>query len=142
MGGANGRNPVGIIVPCHRVIGADGELTGYAGGAQLWRWEPGAEKDPVRPLGAPLAHVAGIFGVALSGDGRLALTSGTDGEVRLSFQLQNPIRLDDASHDDGAPTHAVLLSLRLTSFYPSRGSGVSASEPGSGCCRGAAAGRR
>ena len=32
VGLANGRNPVGIIVPCHRVIGADGTLTGYGGG--------------------------------------------------------------------------------------------------------------
>jgi methylated-DNA-[protein]-cysteine S-methyltransferase len=32
---ANGKNPLWIVVPCHRVIGADGSLTGYAGG--LWR---------------------------------------------------------------------------------------------------------
>jgi methylated-DNA-[protein]-cysteine S-methyltransferase len=32
VGGANGRNPVSIIVPCHRVIGANGSLTGYGGG--------------------------------------------------------------------------------------------------------------
>ena len=32
VGGACNRNPVGIIVPCHRVVGADGSLTGYAGG--------------------------------------------------------------------------------------------------------------
>lgn len=32
VGAANGRNPLGIIVPCHRVIGSDGALTGYAGG--------------------------------------------------------------------------------------------------------------
>ncbi|MCX7173562.1 MAG: methylated-DNA--[protein]-cysteine S-methyltransferase [Proteobacteria bacterium] len=32
VGAANGKNPIGIIVPCHRVIGADGTLTGYAGG--------------------------------------------------------------------------------------------------------------
>ena len=32
MGGAVGRNPISIIVPCHRVIGADGSLTGYAVG--------------------------------------------------------------------------------------------------------------
>lgn len=32
---ANGRNPIWIIVPCHRIIGSDGSLTGYAGG--LWR---------------------------------------------------------------------------------------------------------
>lgn len=34
IGAANGRNPVSIIVPCHRVIGADGSLTGYGGGLQ------------------------------------------------------------------------------------------------------------
>ena len=32
VGAANGRNPISIIIPCHRVIGADGSLTGYAGG--------------------------------------------------------------------------------------------------------------
>ncbi|MGD8779249.1 MAG: methylated-DNA--[protein]-cysteine S-methyltransferase [Ignavibacteria bacterium] len=37
VGTANGRNPIPIIVPCHRVIGSDGKLTGYAGG--LWRKE-------------------------------------------------------------------------------------------------------
>lgn len=37
VGAANGSNPVAIIVPCHRVIGANGTLTGYAGG--LWRKE-------------------------------------------------------------------------------------------------------
>jgi len=37
VGGANHRNPVSIIVPCHRVVGSDGRLTGYGGG--LWRKE-------------------------------------------------------------------------------------------------------
>ncbi|MBI5497986.1 MAG: methylated-DNA--[protein]-cysteine S-methyltransferase [Deltaproteobacteria bacterium] len=37
VGRANGRNPVAIIIPCHRVVGADGKLVGYAGG--LWRKE-------------------------------------------------------------------------------------------------------
>ena len=32
MGGANGHNPIPILIPCHRVIGADGSLTGYGGG--------------------------------------------------------------------------------------------------------------
>ena len=32
VGSANGRNPVAIVIPCHRVIGSDGSLTGYAGG--------------------------------------------------------------------------------------------------------------
>ena len=34
VGGAVGRNPISILVPCHRVVGADGRLTGYAGGAE------------------------------------------------------------------------------------------------------------
>ena len=37
VGTANGRNPVAIIVPCHRVIGSDGSLTGYAGGVERKR---------------------------------------------------------------------------------------------------------
>lgn len=37
VGLANGRNPIAIIIPCHRVIGSDGSLTGYGGG--LWRKE-------------------------------------------------------------------------------------------------------
>jgi len=38
VGAANGRNPVSIIVPCHRVIGADGSLTGYGGGLDRKRF--------------------------------------------------------------------------------------------------------
>jgi methylated-DNA-[protein]-cysteine S-methyltransferase len=38
VGGANGRNPIAIIVPCHRVIGADGGLGGYGGGLDRKRW--------------------------------------------------------------------------------------------------------
>jgi len=34
VGGAIGRNPISIIIPCHRVVGADGSLTGYAGGVE------------------------------------------------------------------------------------------------------------
>jgi methylated-DNA-[protein]-cysteine S-methyltransferase len=38
VGLANGSNPVGIVVPCHRVIGSDGSLTGYGGGMERKRW--------------------------------------------------------------------------------------------------------
>ena len=37
VGGAVGHNPISIIIPCHRVVGADGSLTGYAGGVQIKR---------------------------------------------------------------------------------------------------------
>lgn len=35
VGGAVGRNPISIIIPCHRVVGADGSLTGYSGGVKM-----------------------------------------------------------------------------------------------------------
>ena len=38
VGAANGRNPISIVIPCHRVIGADGRLTGYSGGLDAKRW--------------------------------------------------------------------------------------------------------
>ena len=49
VGGAVGRNPISIIIPCHRVVGARGELTGYAGGLErkrwLLQWEEALEKS-------------------------------------------------------------------------------------------------
>ena len=38
VGSANGRNPIGIVIPCHRVINADDRLGGYAGGLERKRW--------------------------------------------------------------------------------------------------------
>jgi O-6-methylguanine DNA methyltransferase len=38
VGAANGANPIALVVPCHRVIGADGNLTGYGGGLPRKRW--------------------------------------------------------------------------------------------------------
>lgn len=52
VGLANGANPIGIVVPCHRVIGADGTLTGYGGGLPRKQWllaHEGALPSPVQP---------------------------------------------------------------------------------------------
>jgi methylated-DNA-[protein]-cysteine S-methyltransferase len=57
VGAANGRNPLPIVVPCHRVIGADGSLTGFGGGIERKRWL--------------LAHEG-----ALGGTGQLSLLDG------------------------------------------------------------------
>ncbi|MBE0358571.1 hypothetical protein PALI_a1863 [Pseudoalteromonas aliena SW19] len=38
VGGANGRNPMNLILPCNRVIGSNGALTGYAGGIERKLW--------------------------------------------------------------------------------------------------------
>ena len=52
VGAANGANPIAIVIPCHRVIGADGSLTGYAGGlarkADLLRLEAGLNYEAER----------------------------------------------------------------------------------------------
>jgi methylated-DNA-[protein]-cysteine S-methyltransferase len=53
VGLANGSNPIGIVVPCHRVIGANGSLTGYGGGMERKRWLLEHEGAHTRPL--PLA---------------------------------------------------------------------------------------
>lgn len=51
VGAANGRNPISILIPCHRVIGASGALTGFAGGLAAKRWllahEGGGERRSV-----------------------------------------------------------------------------------------------
>lgn len=61
VGAANGRNPISIIVPCHRVIGADGSLTGYAGGMErktaLLQLEGALRPDL---LGQPQSRVARV----------------------------------------------------------------------------------
>ena len=44
---ANGKNPIWIIIPCHRVIGSDGSLTGYAGGIWRKKWLL-AHENPVK----------------------------------------------------------------------------------------------
>jgi methylated-DNA-[protein]-cysteine S-methyltransferase len=53
VGLANGRNPISIIVPCHRVIGADGSLTGYGGGLDRKEWL--------------LRHEGAVYGTAAGG---------------------------------------------------------------------------
>ncbi|MDB4980798.1 MAG: ogt 1 [Myxococcales bacterium] len=46
VGMANGRNPISIIVPCHRVVGANGTLTGYGGGLERKQWLLEHERRP------------------------------------------------------------------------------------------------
>lgn len=56
VGAANGRNPLPIVVPCHRVIGADGSLTGYAGGLATKTWLLRHERQVLDARGDPLAR--------------------------------------------------------------------------------------
>lgn len=62
VGAANGRNPLSIIAPCHRVVGASGALTGFAGGVETKRWLLDFERD---------GGSANASALALSVQGRL-----------------------------------------------------------------------
>jgi methylated-DNA-[protein]-cysteine S-methyltransferase len=62
VGSANGRNPISIVVPCHRLIGADGALTGYGGGLWRKRWlldHEGAADRPAEATRPPAARRRG-----------------------------------------------------------------------------------
>jgi len=48
IGGANGRNPVAIVLPCHRIVGADGSLTGFGGGIAVKKWLLDHEQSMLR----------------------------------------------------------------------------------------------
>ncbi len=67
VGSANGRNPVSIIVPCHRVIGADGSLTGYGGGLPRKQFLLEHEARVLRGAGV----AAQVGGAAVPWAGRL-----------------------------------------------------------------------
>jgi len=45
VGAANGRNPIAIIIPCHRLVGSDGSLTGFGGGLPAKAWLLALERD-------------------------------------------------------------------------------------------------
>lgn len=59
VGGAVGRNPISIIIPCHRVLGANGSLTGYAGGTGKKAYLLALEKNPSLVLPLPALSLKG-----------------------------------------------------------------------------------
>jgi methylated-DNA-[protein]-cysteine S-methyltransferase len=60
VGAANGGNPLAIVVPCHRVVGAGGRLTGYAGGLPIKAWLLEHEQGGARQAALPMEAMAGI----------------------------------------------------------------------------------
>lgn len=55
VGHANGQNPISVVIPCHRVIGSDGQLTGFGGGIEAKRWLLELERLGKPPAWAPKA---------------------------------------------------------------------------------------
>jgi methylated-DNA-[protein]-cysteine S-methyltransferase len=68
VGAANGANPIPIIVPCHRVVGSKGELTGFGGGIERKRWL--------------LEHEGALMALGAAGDGRGRQGTAGDGRGR------------------------------------------------------------
>jgi methylated-DNA-[protein]-cysteine S-methyltransferase len=71
VGMANGSNPIALVVPCHRVIGANGSLTGYGGGLPRKQWLIQHEREHSHPLDelavvrpAPAPQLRDVVGVA------------------------------------------------------------------------------
>jgi methylated-DNA-[protein]-cysteine S-methyltransferase len=60
VGQANGRNPISIIVPCHRVIGANGKLTGFGGGVDKKQWLLAWERSATAASPRSLFDAAGV----------------------------------------------------------------------------------
>ena len=56
VGLANGLNPIGVVVPCHRVVGANGSLTGYGGGIERKRWLLEHERERTHQFQLDLSH--------------------------------------------------------------------------------------
>jgi len=68
VGHANGDNPIPIIIPCHRVLGANGQLTGFGGGVDVKRWLLQLERNPAaapawRPRGKSARHSSEQLGL-------------------------------------------------------------------------------
>ena len=85
VGAANGRKPISIIVPCHRVVGSRGELTGFAGGIEAKAWLLGHEKG--HHHGKPCTFEGGCAGEAGNEPGaelQQNRTGGEDFAARLS----------------------------------------------------------
>lgn len=61
VGAANGSNPLAIIVPCHRVIGSDGRLTGYAGGLSRKAWLLEHEARHRKPTNMECMETSNLF---------------------------------------------------------------------------------
>ena len=69
VGAANGRNPIAIVVPCHRVIGGDGRLTGYGGGLYVKRFLIDLERRGMTAEPAPDGLAAGVVPELVGAEG-------------------------------------------------------------------------
>jgi len=143
VGLANHDNPIAIIVPCHRVIGADGSLTGYGGGLSRKRWllrheaRFAAEAEAV-PRGAGIAPGARPGAAAPASGARVAAAPAPGQRAKSAAIGQDGARsrmtaTGSSSRNARTPSHAgARTSARARSSPPARGGGRRASVARSG----------
>jgi methylated-DNA-[protein]-cysteine S-methyltransferase len=90
LGAANRANPVCIVLPCHRVIGANGSLTGFAGGLEVKQWLLDHEARVLASSPSPLA--AGTFPPPLAGEGRVGAQTDRDIVSTPQWPRRQPIQ--------------------------------------------------
>ncbi len=88
VGAANGRNPLSIVLPCHRVVGSDGSLTGFAGGLETKRWllqhdgSFSGKRASLREVRNPLTRIPAAQTPPEAGNLRFPATLSTRGQTR------------------------------------------------------------
>ena len=87
VGAANGRNPIGIVVPCHRVIAADGTLGGYGGGLDRKEWLLAHEASVLDRQAKPQPRIANVAARSFHGLNWNDRRKLTPGESRLDRAL-------------------------------------------------------
>ena len=97
VGAANGKNPISLIVPCHRVIGGSGSLTGYAGGVELKAWLLEHEATMARRTKGGLTPPAlcavsrNSMQLATEETGRYVMITGTTAPTTVQTYLQGKV---------------------------------------------------
>jgi methylated-DNA-[protein]-cysteine S-methyltransferase len=120
IGLANNRNPIAIIVPCHRVIGADGSMVGYGGGLPRKRWLLGHEAHFSRLSGNSLDLFAGA---TVAPANRVASGDGPPlGVSRLTSTSASPSRTTTAktAHSKTSPRAGVKAAARRSTGSKTR----------------------
>ena len=88
VGAANGKNPIGIIIPCHRVIGASGHLTGFAGGIEMKRQLLDLERADEPPYHLRVPGDTTIHRRSLSGSANPSEVARETGRLMLGGEKQ------------------------------------------------------
>ena len=109
VGQENGRNPVSIVAPCHRVVGAGGSWTGYAGGLDRKRFQ------------LELEEPAGITGFATVLESQTSRFTRLNWSANLTFWITHDLPRQDELSDSAAPLSSVSSMERSSKSHSDSG---------------------